>query len=93
MRCMGNSPLPKATAFGAVATGSIKAQLALSAAGTINHSGSISEAIATATKTGISKAVVAVLEVASVKNVTQNANSNIMAKIGSAVTNVIAAPT
>jgi len=93
IRWIGNSPLPNTTALGAVATGSMKAQLALIAAGTMSHRGSISTANATAANTGISSAVVAVLEVASVKKVTTNANSNIIKKTGNAATKVNASPT
>ena len=57
-------------AFGAVATGSINAQLADSAAGNISIIGSIPDPIAVAANIGISKAVVAVLLVISVRKVT-----------------------
>ena len=62
-------PVPKAIALGAVATGSINAQLAEIAAGTINHSIGISIASAVDARTGINKVVVATLEVSSVRNV------------------------
>jgi len=52
--------------LGAVATGSINAQLALMAAGTINRSGGISKATAAAARIGNIKVVVAVLLVISV---------------------------
>jgi hypothetical protein len=55
--------------FGAVATGNIKAQLALKVAGIISKSGSSSALTAVAANTGINIAVVAVLLVASVKKV------------------------
>lgn len=55
--------------LGAVATGNIKAQLALIAAGTINTAGSILAAIAAAARIGMSNVVVAVLLVASVRKV------------------------
>jgi 7-keto-8-aminopelargonate synthetase-like enzyme len=56
--------------FGAVATGSMNAQLALIAAGTIIRRGSMPAPTAVAARIGISRAVVAVLLVASVRNVT-----------------------
>ena len=71
----------------------MKAQLALIAAGTMSHNGSISTANATAANTGISSAVVAVLEVASVRKVTTNAKSSIIKKTGNAATKVNASPT
>lgn len=55
--------------FGAVATGNIKAQLALIAAGTMRISGSIPAANAAVARIGIIKVVVAVLLVISVKKV------------------------
>ena len=64
-----NRPVEKTMVLGAVATGNMKAQLALMAAGTINRAGSISAAIAAAAKIGIIKVVVAVLLVISVRNV------------------------
>ena len=63
-------PVPKIIALGAVATGNINAQLALSAAGSINVSGSICALMAAAAKMGISSVVVAVLLVISVRKVT-----------------------
>lgn len=63
-------PLLKTIALGAVATGSIKAQLALIAAGTINKLGSSPAAIAAGARIGINKNVVAVLLVVSVRKVT-----------------------
>ena len=59
------------TKFGAVATGSINAQLALIAAGTMSKRGSIPTAIAAAASIGINNNVVAVLLVISVMNVTE----------------------
>ena len=70
MREVAINPLLNTTLFGPVATGSINAQLALIAAGTMIVSGAIPAAIAAAAKTGINKAVLAVLEVVSVINVT-----------------------
>src|SRR6056297_1066602 len=58
------------TAFGAVATGSMNAQEALIAAGTISSSGRMPAATAVAARTGINSEVVAVLLVISVRNVT-----------------------
>ena len=57
-------------ALGAVATGNIKAQLALIAAGIIINAGSIPAATPAAAKIGINKVAVAVFEVISVKKVT-----------------------
>ena len=56
--------------LGAVATGSMNAQLALIAAGTMNSFGSIAAPTAAAASTGISRVVVAVLLVVSVRKVT-----------------------
>ena len=64
------SPVPKTAAFGIVATGSMKAQLALIAAGIISSMGSIFDAVAAAPRMGISTFVVAVLLVISVRKVT-----------------------
>jgi hypothetical protein len=57
-------------ALGAVATGNIKAQLALMAAGIIINAGSIPAATPAAARIGINKVAVAVFEVISVKKVT-----------------------
>jgi hypothetical protein len=65
-----NRPLPNTTELGAVATGNMKAQLALIAAGTMINSGLIPADIAVAAKMGISRVVLAVFEVVSVANVT-----------------------
>ena len=64
------SPVPKTTALGIVATGSMKAQLALIAAGIMSRIGSMFDAVAAAPRMGISTFVVAVLLVISVRNVT-----------------------
>jgi len=56
--------------LGAVATGNMKAQEALMAAGIINSFGSIPAPMAAAPSIGMSRVVVAVLLVASVKKVT-----------------------
>ena len=61
---------PKIIAFGPVATGYIKAKLALMAAGTINSWWSISAWVAAAAKIGINRLLVAVLLVTSVRKVT-----------------------
>ena len=68
---------PNTMALGAVATGSIKAQLALTAAGAITSSGSIFIFNAATASMGISKVVVAVLLVTSVKKVTARQMSEI----------------
>ena len=65
------SPVPKTTALGIVATGSMKAQLALIAAGIIKRIGSKFEAVAAAPRMGIRTLVVAVLLVISVRKVTK----------------------
>ena len=65
-----------------MATGSINAQLALIAAGTINIRGLISAAMEAAAKIGMSRAVVAVFDVASVKAVTNNATVAIAMSVG-----------
>jgi hypothetical protein len=70
IRSTPKRPVENTTKFGAVATGSIKAQLALIAAGTINNRGSIPTAMAAAASIGINNKVVAVLLVISVMNVT-----------------------
>ena len=68
--------------MGAVATGIMKAQLALIAAGIINSFGSLFEPIAEAAKTGINKTVLAVLLVVSVKKVTPKQIANIIRMMG-----------
>ena len=75
---MGTLPLLNTTAFGAVATGSMKAQLALIAAGTINKLGSTPAARPAGARIGISRTVVAVLLVVSVRKVTTSAMVTIM---------------
>ena len=57
----GNAPVEKITIFGGVATGSMKAQEALMAAGIIRSFGSMLAPIAAAAKIGINRVVVAVL--------------------------------
>ena len=75
-----------------MATGSINAQLALIAAGTISDKGLSSTATAAAASIGISKAVVAVLEVASVINVTAKQTNKIISQSGRLVKCVSASP-
>ena len=65
-----------------MATGSINAQLALMAAGTISTNGSIFAEIDAAAKMGISNAVVAVLDVASVSAVTSKAITATASNVG-----------
>ncbi len=79
MRAVEITPLLNTTVFGPVATGSMKAQLALIAAGTIMISGESPAANAPAASTGISSAVLAVLEVVSVIRVTTKQVSTISA--------------
>ena len=74
---MVNLPEPYTTALGIVATGNIKAQLALIAAGISNSAGSTPLAVEAAPKIGIRITVVAVLLVISVRNVTNSAMHNI----------------
>ena len=68
--------------FGAVATGIMKAQLALIAAGIINSLGSIFDPIAVAASTGINNTVLAVLLVVSVRKVTPRQMAKIISIIG-----------
>ena len=63
-------PLPKTIELGAVATGNIKAQLAVIAAGTIIDSKGKPAVIATEASIGINRAVLAVFDVVSVMKVT-----------------------
>ena len=69
MVLIGKRPVENTIVLGAVATGNIKAQLALMAAGTMSSSGRISAANAAAAKTGSMRVVVAVLLVISVRKV------------------------
>ncbi len=69
------NPLPKTTALGGVATGSMKAQLAPIAAGTTSSKGSMPSATATAASIGRNAAAVAVLLVTSVKNIITTSDS------------------
>lgn len=84
MRLIVNSPEPNTIALGAVATGSMKAKLALMVAGTISSAGSISFAIAIAARIGINNVAVAVLLVSSVKNVTARQINRTKINTGSA---------
>ncbi len=77
-------PEPNTMAFGGVATGSIKAQLAAIPAGTMIRSGSISSPTATAYSTGTSVAVVAVLLVNSVRKIIMPVTVAIIANNGKA---------
>ena len=69
MLFIGTRSEPNTMALGAVATGNIKAQLALMVAGIMIFNGSMSMATAADINTGIKMAVVAVLLVNSVRNV------------------------
>ena len=71
--------------FGAVATGNIKAQLALNTAGNIIHVGFISAAMAVLAKMGINNTVLAVLLVVSVKKLTAKHSNSIINMSGKAV--------
>src|SRR5690625_7213043 len=64
---MDTLPVPKTIAFGGVPTGSINAQLAAIAAGSINASGCTSTAIASPARTGRIIVAVAVFDVNSVR--------------------------
>ena len=63
------SPDPKTIALGGVATGNIKAQLAARATAAVTNIGLKSDCIAMAATTGKKVAVVAILEVNSVKKI------------------------
>lgn len=75
-------PEPKTTALGGVATGSIKAHEAATAVATIRTNGCMSILIAMGAKTGSSIAVVAKLEVISVKKFTTAISRNIKRMVG-----------
>ena len=70
MSVISTQPLPYTIAFGGVATGSMKAPLAASAAGAARTRGSCPIASATAPSTGRKVAAVAVLLVSSVSRMT-----------------------
>src|SRR6056300_1998559 len=76
------SPVPKTMALGMVATGSMKAQLALRAAGIISNLGSRLAESAAAPRIGIGKFVVAVLDVISVRKVTSRQMPKIRPMVG-----------
>jgi len=82
MRVVENFPVPKTTALGAVATGSMNAQLALRTAGSIRMAGSTLVALAAAPRMGIRRIVVAVLLVISVRKVTTRQMMKMSAKTG-----------
>tara|TARA_B000000557_G_C20780209_1_gene446161 strand:- start:36 stop:335 length:300 start_codon:yes stop_codon:yes gene_type:complete len=82
IRVVVNLPVPKTTALGAVATGSIKAQLALNTAGSMRIAGLISAAKAAEPRIGISNMVVAVLLVISVRKVTTRHMQNMSTSTG-----------
>ena len=92
MSAVVNLPVEKTIVLGAVATGSMKAQLALIAAGTIKRAGSISAPIAAAAKIGIISVVVAVLLVISVRNVIARQIMEISSKIGHPASPASASP-
>ena len=85
---MVTCPLPNTIAFGAVATGSMKAQLALIAAGTINRLGSRPAPSAAEARIGINRIVVAVLLVVSVRKVTIRAMVTIISN-GCKLANIV----
>ena len=72
-------PVPKAMALGAVATGNMNAQLDEMAAGIMSSVGGTFVAMATEANNGISKVVVAVLLVISVRKVTMRQTLNSIA--------------
>ena len=63
-------PLPNTTAFGGVAIGNIKAQLAAIVVGITKNSGFTSKPMANTIKIGVKVATVAVFEFNSVKKIT-----------------------
>ena len=75
-------------AFGGVATGNMKAQLAARQTGTVRDTGSTPIPIATAPNTGKNVEVVATLEVTSVKKIIKVATASIK-KIGGTVLNTL----
>ena len=79
---MSNFSVEYAMALGAVATGSIKAQLALIAAGIISNLGSTPTAKPAAANIGISNVDVAVFEVISVRKVTNKQMPSTSSKTG-----------
>lgn len=85
-------PDPKTTALGGVATGSIKAHEAAEVHATINKYGLMLKVSANGANTGSIIAVVAKLDVTSVKKLTQVMTSNNNTKRGSPSKNVICPP-
>ena len=84
MRFAVNRPVLNMMTLGAVATGSMNAQLALMAAGIIKSRGSMAAPTAAAARIGMSSEVVAVLLVASVRKVTARQTARMMANTGQA---------
>src|SRR5690554_5162667 len=76
-------PVPNTMAFGGVATGIMKAQLAATAAGTAYRIGDTSWAMARAPISGRKAAAVAVLLVISVRKIITAAMTSTMASVGS----------
>src|SRR3970040_474418 len=76
------APVPYTIAFGGVATGSMNAQLAASAAGTASINGSTPIAVASDPTTGRNAAVVAVLLVSSVRNTTTVVTTRVTGRSG-----------
>tara|TARA_A100001011_G_C13991897_1_gene707604 strand:- start:99 stop:398 length:300 start_codon:yes stop_codon:yes gene_type:complete len=70
-------PLPKITALGGVAIGSIKAQLAAIVVGITKYNGLTFNPVAKTIKIGVNVATVAVFEFNSVKNIITNTETNI----------------
>ena len=89
---MVRTPDEKTIAFGGVATGSIKAQLAASVTGTQSTSGSIPDEAAIAAITGSNVAVVARLLVSSVKKTTSPAAATTSTSIPILVSGVRLSP-
>ena len=84
MTSAGTRPVPNTMTLGAVATGSMKAQEALMAAGIISSLGSIPAPKAAAARMGINRVVVAVLLVVSVKKVMLRQITTMIASTGQA---------
>ena len=82
-------PEPKTTALGGVATGSIKAHDAATAAPTINTNGCTSIVRAIGANTGNNMAVVARFDVISVKKLTAAIKTKTKTKIGNPARDVI----
>jgi len=82
MSFMGTSPVANTIAFGGVATGSMKAQLAANVAGTISKAGGRSNALANSPMMGSNTFEVAVLLVTSVRKVTSKTTASTSRKGG-----------